>query len=65
MKAFAALTFLVALATASPLGVTPKESGSLEKRDTEIVYLVNCRNLVSCCTPETHNSKIVVSPTQR
>ncbi|KAH6649382.1 hypothetical protein F5144DRAFT_4192 [Chaetomium tenue] len=62
MKPFAALTFLVALVTASPLGVTPRESGSLEKRDTEIVYLTNCRNLVSCCTPEAHSSRIAYYP---
>jgi hypothetical protein len=62
MKSFAALTFLLALATASPVEVVPREEGSLEKRDTEIIYLSNCKRTVSCCPPlaETHSSAILV-----
>ncbi|KAK4234942.1 hypothetical protein C8A03DRAFT_46812 [Achaetomium macrosporum] len=60
MKSFAALTFLLALATASPVEVMPRDEGALEKRDTEIVYLSNCKHVVSCCPPlaETHTSHI-------
>jgi hypothetical protein len=62
MKSFAPLTFLLALATASPVEVHPRdEGGSLAKRDTEIVYLANCKRNVSCCTPESHYSQIAVS----
>jgi hypothetical protein len=62
MKSFAALTFLLALATASPVEVHPRdEGGSLAKRDTEIIYLANCKHQVSCCTPEGHYSQIAVS----
>ncbi|KAH6614481.1 hypothetical protein B0J18DRAFT_439436 [Chaetomium sp. MPI-SDFR-AT-0129] len=58
MKLFAALTTLLALAIASPVEVAIKKDDALEKRDTEIVYLVNCRHLTSCCGPETHSSHI-------
>jgi hypothetical protein len=64
MKSFAALTFLLAFATASPVGVSPKEEGSLAKRDTEILYLTNCRNAVSCCRDDIHSSHIAVRPRQ-
>jgi hypothetical protein len=61
MKAFALFGFLLALATATPVEVHPRdEGGPLAKRDTEIVYLANCKHLVSCCTPESHYSQIAV-----
>ncbi len=61
MKSFGVLTFLLALATASPVAVSPAEGSlSLEKRDTEVIYLANCRSLTSCCSPETHYSQIAV-----
>jgi hypothetical protein len=63
MKLFAVLASVLALATASPVEVSPREEGSLAKRDTDIVYLANCKNTVSCCTPEKHLSEIVVSST--
>jgi hypothetical protein len=65
MKLFAAITFLVALATASPVAnVTARDERLLAKRDTEVIYLSNCRNVVSCCPPlaEKHFSRIFVSP---
>ncbi len=68
MKLFAALTFLVALATASPVEVNSSvevhprdEGGPLAKRDTEIIYLTNCVSAVSCCTADIHYSQIAVS----
>ena len=62
MKLFAAVTFLVALATASPVEVHPRdEGGELAKRDTEIIYLTNCISAVSCCTDPVHYSQIAVS----
>lgn len=64
MKTFGALTFLLALATATPVEVHPRdEGGSLAKRDTEIIYLANCVNAVSCCTADKHYSQIAVSLT--
>lgn len=64
MKTFAALTFLLALATATPVEVHPRdEGGSLAKRDTEIIYLANCVNAVSCCTADKHYSQIAVGLT--
>lgn len=65
MKSFAAVTFLLALAIASPVAnVTARDERLLEKRDTEIIYLSNCRHIVSCCPPlaQTHYSRIFVSP---
>jgi hypothetical protein len=65
MKPFAAITFLLALATASPVAnVTARDERLLAKRDTEVIYLSNCRNVVSCCPPlaEKHFSRIFVSP---
>jgi hypothetical protein len=65
MKPFAAITFLLALATATPVAnVTARDERLLSKRDTEVIYLSNCRRIVSCCPPlaETHSSKIFVSP---
>ncbi len=62
MKLLAALAPLLALAAASPVEVSPREEGSLVKRDTEILYLINCRVNVACCNPEKHSSKIAVSP---
>ncbi|KAK4118427.1 hypothetical protein N657DRAFT_651261 [Parathielavia appendiculata] len=58
MKSFAALAALLALAAASPVELSPRDETSLEKRDTEILYLSNCRYLVSCCQPEAHSSHI-------
>ena len=55
MKLFATLTPLLALATASPVEVSPRDEGSLEKRDTEILYLMNCNIDVACCTPQAHS----------
>ena len=62
MKPFAAVTFLLALATASPVEVHPRdEGGALAKRDTEIIYLTNCISAVSCCSDPVHYSQIAVS----
>jgi hypothetical protein len=62
MKPFAALTFLLALATASPVEVHPRDEGdSLAKRDTEIIYLTKCSWAVSCCRDDVHYSEIAVS----
>ncbi len=62
MKTFAALAFLLALTTASPVEVHPRDQGgSLVKRDTEIVYLANCESQVSCCGDDVHWSQIAVS----
>ena len=62
MKTFAVLSFLLALAAAKPVEVVPvDDGGSLAKRDTEMIYLVNCRSAVSCCTPDKHYSTIAVS----
>lgn len=64
MKLLFTFTSLLALASASPVAISSKEINSLEKRDTEIIYLINCRRDVSCCTPQTHSSHIAVcSPT--
>lgn len=64
MKAFAALATLLAIATANPVATAPRNETQVEldKRDTEIVYLVNCKHLVSCCPPlaETDSSEIAV-----
>ncbi|KAK3902855.1 hypothetical protein C8A05DRAFT_33429 [Staphylotrichum tortipilum] len=63
MKSFGVLTFLLALATASPVAVSPAESSlALQKRDTEVIYLANCRSLTSCCAPEGHYSVIAYYP---
>ncbi|KAK4153443.1 hypothetical protein C8A00DRAFT_33806 [Chaetomidium leptoderma] len=66
MKSFAAITFLLALATASPVEVVTEDMDPrpLDKRDTEIVYLVNSKHTVSCCPPlaETHFSQIFYYP---
>ncbi len=62
MKTVAVLSFLLALASATPVEVVSiDEGGSLAKRDTEMIYLVNCRSSVSCCTPDKHYSTIAVS----
>lgn len=42
MKAFTALSILLAVATATPIDIVEKDVADLEKRDTEIVYLANC-----------------------
>ncbi len=60
MKTFAAVAALLCLAAATPVAVSPKEEGLLAKRDTEILYLTNCRVDVACCTPEAHSSHIAV-----
>ncbi|KAK4150606.1 hypothetical protein C8A00DRAFT_17900 [Chaetomidium leptoderma] len=66
MKSFAALTFLLALATASPIEVVSRDmdeaSAALAKRDTEIVYLSNCVHATSCCNGDTYTSGIFYYP---
>ncbi|KAL2194267.1 hypothetical protein P885DRAFT_43442 [Corynascus similis CBS 632.67] len=62
MKLLFTFTSLLALASASPVAISSKEINSLEKRDTEIIYLINCRRDVSCCTPQTHSSHIAYYP---
>jgi len=62
MKTFATLAFVFALVNASPVAeVVEKDVGSLEKRDTEIIYLANCVKAVSCCVPNVDYSDIIVS----
>jgi hypothetical protein len=64
MKTFAALAALLAVATANPVAMEPRNATQVEldKRDTEIVYLLNCKNVVACCPPlaETYSSRIAV-----
>jgi hypothetical protein len=59
MKVIAVTAFLLALVNASPLNIT--DVSSLEKRDTEMIYLANCVNAVSCCVADKHYSQIIVS----
>lgn len=64
MKISSALTLLFAAANATPLFEIMErelETLSLEKRDTEIVYLANCVYSVSCCQGPTDYSEIIVS----
>lgn len=60
MKSFAVLALLLAAASATPVEIVERDPAPLEKRDTEIVYLANCVNAVSCCTPDEHYSQIIV-----
>ncbi|KAH8880983.1 hypothetical protein GQ53DRAFT_773703 [Thozetella sp. PMI_491] len=62
MKIFAALFALVAITNATPAGIIERDPGTLEKRDTEIVYLANCVSAVSCCTPNVYYSQIIYYP---
>ena len=68
-RPIAAFCLSLALATASPVEVVAGDIDPrpLDKRDTEIVYLVNSKHTVSCCPPraETHISQIFVSLTFR
>ncbi|KAL8662163.1 MAG: hypothetical protein Q9202_004919, partial [Teloschistes flavicans] len=66
MKTFTfATTFLAAAASASPVfDIRPdSEAAPLVKRDTEIVYLANCVDAVSCCRPNINYSEIIYYPT--
>lgn len=60
MKVFAALSLLLALGTASPVDIVEKDVASLEKRDTEIVYLANCVNADSYYGVTARFSQIIV-----
>ena len=59
------LSSLLAVVNASPFEVIERDPNPapLVKRDTEIVYLANCKSVVSCCPPlaTTYSSKILVS----
>lgn len=63
MKIYAALALLLAAVNATPLDIVERDPAALEKRDTEIVYLANCKDVVSCCPPlaTTYSSRILVS----
>lgn len=61
MKLFAVLSLLLAVAAATPVDINGA-SPALAKRDTEIVYLADCKRVVSCCEPESHSSQIMVRP---
>jgi hypothetical protein len=60
MKAFTVIALLLAIVNATPVDIVEKDVAPLEKRDTEIVYLANCVNAVSCCTADKHFSQIIV-----
>ncbi|KAL7947659.1 hypothetical protein V8C42DRAFT_318393 [Trichoderma barbatum] len=47
MKFFTAISLLLAAANATPVDLAESNSVSLEKRDTEIIYLTNCEKRVS------------------
>ena len=60
----AILASLLAVASASPFQLLDRDPDPtpLEKRDKEIVYLANCKHVVSCCPPlaTTYSSAILV-----
>ncbi len=60
MKTFTAITLLLSLASATPVNLTEKDVAILDKRDTQIIYLANCAESVSCCTPTLYTSQIIV-----
>ena len=64
-KVIVVLSSLLAVVNASPFEVIERDPNPapLVKRDTEIVYLANCKSVVSCCPPlaTTYSSKILVS----
>ncbi|AEO67556.1 uncharacterized protein THITE_2089046 [Thermothielavioides terrestris NRRL 8126] len=66
MKILATLAaLLVAVATSKPVATAPRTEAQaeLDKRDTEIVYLANCKHLVSGCpSPAETDSYIFYYP---
>lgn len=59
MKLISAISLLLAAVNATPLNLVESDLGSLEKRDTEIIYLSNCLKSVSSGSP-TASSEIIV-----
>ncbi|KAL6786343.1 hypothetical protein J3E68DRAFT_432898 [Trichoderma sp. SZMC 28012] len=58
MKLISAISLLLAAVNATPLNLVESDLGSLEKRDTEIIYLSNCLKSVSSGSP-TASSEII------
>jgi len=56
MKTTGALALAFALAASRVSAAVPL----LQKRDTEIIYLANCKSSVSCCTPDKVWSEVIV-----
>ncbi|KAL7928221.1 hypothetical protein V8C35DRAFT_318692 [Trichoderma chlorosporum] len=61
MKFITAISLLLTAANATPIDLAESDLQSVEKRDTEIVYLSNCLRIVSSGSP-TASSEIIYYP---
>ncbi len=62
MKTFTVITLLLGLTSAAPVNLTEKDVAILDNRYTQMIYLANCDDSVSCCRPTEHTSEIIVRP---
>ncbi|KAI4148846.1 MAG: hypothetical protein L6R39_002676 [Caloplaca ligustica] len=60
MKIYAALALLLAAVNATPLDIVERDPAALEKRDTEIVYLANCKDVFQ--NPRKHDRNFFPEP---